>query len=311
MRGARAGAWDYDVIHHRMHWSQEIFELYGLDLTAGVPDDAGRLALIEPTHRKRVEREFQAALNEGRSIAIEFPILRPDGRETWTAMYGDVLLDPAGFPRAAYGISQDVTERKMLEKRQAVLLRELSHRGQEQPGDHMSIARQTLHAHNDPRAFVEAFEGRVRSLAQSHNLLTEGEIASARVGDIIRGQLAGIVGNIDDRLEINGTDLALPAEQATQLGLILHELATNAVKHGSLSADGGRVVIQWLASRGRLCLTWIECGGPPILSPPAKTGFGTRLIDASCKRVSRRFERSGLRARFELQIQPAPQSVPG
>jgi PAS domain S-box-containing protein len=302
LKGARAGAWDYDSLSGQMHWSQEMFELHGLDPAGEVPDERTRLSLIEPAHRERVRSAMKTALAEGLSIAIEFPILRPDGRELWAAMSGDVVMDADGRSLGARGILQDVSERKALEQRQAVLLRELSHRVKNSLAIILSIARQTLHSHNDPRAFVEAFEGRVRSLAQSHNLLTEGEISSARVGDIIRGQLSGLVGDLGDRLELRGPDVSLAAEQATQLGMILHELGTNAVKYGALSSDSGRVSIRWLASRKRLCLTWRERGGPAIEAPPVKSGFGTRLIDSSCKRVSRRFERLGLTARFELLI---------
>jgi PAS domain S-box-containing protein len=302
LKGARAGAWDYDAQSGRMHWSQEMFDLYGLDPAGGVPDEKARLSLIEPSHRDRVKSDFRTALAEGRSIAIEFPVLRPDGSEMWAAMSGDVFMDPDGQPLGARGIVQDISERKALERRQAVLLRELSHRVKNSLAIILSIARQTFHAHSDPRAFVEAFEGRVRSLAQSHNLLTEGEISSARVSDIIRGQLSGLVGDLGDRLDLRGPDVALAAEQATQLGMILHELGANAVKYGALSSEEGRVSIRWLASRKRLCLTWRERGGPAIEAPPERSGFGTRLIDSSCKRVSRRFERSGLTARFELLI---------
>ncbi|MFO1090869.1 MAG: PAS domain S-box protein [Hyphomicrobiales bacterium] len=302
LKGARAGAWDYDAVRNEMHWSQEMFELYGLDPGSAVPDEKARLEMVEPSHRMRVDLEFRSALKEGRSIALEYPIVRSDGTQTWTMMSGDIFLDPDGTPLAARGICQDITERKNLQSRQAILLRELSHRVKNSLAIVLSIARQTLHTHSDPKSFVEAFEGRVRSLAQSHNLLTEGELASARVSDIIRGQLSGIVGDIDDRLELKGPDVALTSEHATQLGMILHELATNAVKHGALSVPTGRILIRWLASRGRLCLTWRERGGPPIEKPPEKSGFGTRLIDSSSRRVSRRFERDGLTARFELRI---------
>jgi PAS domain S-box-containing protein len=302
LKGARAGAWDYDALTGRMHWSQEMFELHGLDPSGGVPDEKARLSLIDPAHRDRVRAAMRTALAEGLSIAIEFPILRPDGRETWAAMSGDVVVDADGRPLGARGLLQDVSERKTLEQRQAVLLRELSHRVKNSLAIILSIARQTLHAHHDPRAFVEAFEGRVRSLAQSHSLLTEGEISSARVGDIIRGQLSGLAGDLGDRLECRGPDVALGTEQATQLGMIVHERGNNAVKYGALSNEAGRVSIRWLASRKRLCLTWRERGGPAIEAPPVKSGFGTRLIDSSCKRVTRRFERLGLTARFELLI---------
>ena len=182
---------------------------------------------------------------QGGSFTLEFPIIRPDGTEIWTALAGDVIKDEQGRPVSARGIDQDITERKNWEKRQAMLLRELSHRVKNTLAVVQSVARQTLRSSPDTRSFVEAFEGRIRSLAASHSLLTEADWGGARLDTIIRHQVAAMVHGYEDRFRLRGPDVVLSAEMATQIGLVLHELATNAAKYGALSVPAGVVDIVW------------------------------------------------------------------
>ena len=264
LRSARAGAWDYDLQKRELHWSPEMFALYGLDPSDGDPTRESLALQIVPSHRKRARMEFSKAILQGGSFTLEFPIIRPDSSEIWTALVGDIIKDEAGRAVSARGIDQDITERKNWEKRQAMLLRELSHRVKNSLAVIQSVARQTLRSSSSPRAFVDAFEGRIRSLAASHSLLTEGGWSGARLDVIIRNQAAPLMEDFPRRYKLRGPNVVLTAEVATQLGLVLHELATNAAKYGSLSVSGGCVGIIWTASNGTLRLLWRERGGPPL-----------------------------------------------
>ena len=104
------------------------------------------------------------------------------------------------------------------------------------------------------------------------------------------------------RYKLRGPNVVLTAEVATQLGLVLHELATNASKYGSLSVSGGCVGIIWTASNGTLRLLWRERGGPPLKREPAKVGFGTLLVLSSALKVTRRFHRKGFSCKLQLAI---------
>lgn len=302
LRSARAGAWDYDLVRNELRWSPEMFVLYGLDPANGAPPREEIEAQIEPSHRDRFLAEFDKALAQGGSFIIEFPIIRPDGSEIWTAIVGDVIQDAAGRPVSARGIDQDITERKNWDKRQAMLLRELSHRVKNTLAVIQAMTRQTLRASSDPKSFALAFEGRIRSLASSHNLLTDANWSGAKLADVIHSQLGPMVNDVAKRLELRGPDVVLPAEAATQLGLVLHELGTNAAKYGALSTATGKITIVWTASRGKLCLTWRESGGPRIDTPPTHKGFGTALIASSASKVTRRFDPAGLSCRLELAL---------
>lgn len=302
LRSAHAGAWDYDALRKEFHWSPEMFILYGLDAANGVPRREHLIAQIAPSHRHRVRAELVKALAEGGSFTLEFPIVRPDGSEIWTAVVGDVIKDAAGRTVSARGIDQDITERKNWDKHQAMLLRELSHRVKNTLAVIQAMTRQTLRASSDPKSFAEAFEGRIRSLASSHILLTEANWSGAKLADVIRNQLGAMVDDVANRLALRGPNVVLPAETATQLGLVLHELGTNAVKYGALSTPAGKIAIVWTASRGKLCLTWRERGGPRIDTPPTHEGFGTALIVSSAGKVTRRFDPAGLTCKLELAL---------
>jgi two-component sensor histidine kinase len=149
---------------------------------------------------------------------------------------------------------------------------------------------------------VEAFEGRIRSLASSHSLLTEANWSGAKLADVIRNQLGGMVDDIAKRLTLRGPDVVLPAEAATQLGLVLHELGTNAAKYGALSTPAGKITIVWTAARGTLRLSWRERGGPRIDVRPIHEGFGTALLLSSAGKVTRRFDPAGLTCRLDLAL---------
>ncbi|WP_161957363.1 PAS domain S-box protein [Aestuariivirga litoralis] len=300
LKSARAGAWTFDLKRRELHWSPEMFALYGLDPAKGQPSREMLAQRISPAHRRRARKEFARAMLQGGSFTLEFPINRPDGTEIWTALAGDVIKDENGKPVAARGIDQDITERKNWEKRQAMLLRELSHRVKNTLAVVQSVARQTLRSSPSPRSFVDAFEGRIRSLAASHSLLTEADWGGARLDTIIHHQVAAMVQDHDGRFRLKGPDVVLSAEVATQIGLVLHELATNAAKYGSLSVPEGHVDIVWTATRTRLCLMWREHGGPKIAKKPEFTGFGTLLITSSAQKVTQRFLRDGLVCKLEF-----------
>lgn len=302
LRSARAGAWDMDLVRNQVHWSQEMYLLYGIDQGRGIPSREDLYGRIPAEHRARAKAEFNEALQKGGSFTVEFPIVRPDGSTIWTAIIGDVVKDEMGKSISARGIDQDITERKNWEVRQATLLRELSHRVKNTLAVIQSMTRQTLRANEDPRTFVEAFEGRIRSLAASHNLLTEIDWGNAKLPVVIRNQLEGMVESMESRFTLRGPDVVLSADVATQLGLVLHELGTNAAKYGALSRPDGHIDIVWTTLGGKLRLSWRERGGPPIEKLPSYSGFGSALLLSSTTKVTRHFARAGLTCRLEFAL---------
>jgi two-component system CheB/CheR fusion protein len=164
-----------------------------------------------------------------------------------------------------------------------------------------SIARQTLR--DAPKSFAEAFTGRIQALAAAHDILLETGWLTADLKDLASRQLAVVPG----RVKLTGPEITLPPILATSLGLVLHELVTNASKYGALSAAQGAVELSWElvgdAGQRRVVLTWKERGGPPV-APPDQEGFGSTLIERSLPgaTVERRFEPAGLICTIDLPL---------
>jgi len=161
-------------------------------------------------------------------------------------------------------------------EQQKLLRRELDHRVKNTLATVQAIAAQTASATPDPQEFREKFELRLKSLSRTHDMLTRDHWAGVPLETLLASELAPVPDQ--SRITLDGPELALGPEVAIALSLILHELATNAVKYGALSSAAARLAVRWSVSEDHeLDLTWTETGGPPV-SPPSREGFGSRLI---------------------------------
>jgi PAS domain S-box-containing protein len=201
----------------------------------------------------------------------------------------------------------DVTDRVNAERRQKLLVDELNHRVKNTLATVQAIASQTLRTAADPDAFREAFESRLIALAATHDLLTATSWRSAPLRDVLMVEFRPYGA---ERYRLEGPDVALAPSEALALGLLFHELATNAAKYGALSNGEGCVAVSWslVEAEGerRLALQWTERGGPPVQAP-ARRGFGSRLIERSLKGTLKGearldFAPDGLRCRVELPL---------
>jgi two-component sensor histidine kinase len=126
--------------------------------------------------------------------------------------------------------------------------------------------------------FRAAIRGRIQSLANVHTLFIQSRWSGAKLCDLVNQELAPYREGDDARVDVEGPDLVLEPNVAQIMGVIFHELATNAAKYGALSVNEGRIVVSWTrAKSGRLVLHWTETGGPAVM-PPARAGFGTRAM---------------------------------
>jgi PAS domain S-box-containing protein len=186
------------------------------------------------------------------------------------------------YPSPGGGLSvyfRDVSERKAAEDRQRLLLAELNHRVKNTLAVVQAIAARSLH---DGRSLPEArdvLEQRLRTLAGAHTLLTASEWRGADLRTLAARELEPY----GARVSLAGPALALEPKAALSLALVLHELATNAAKHGALSTPRGRVAVAWEVSEGvgrrSLRLSWRETGGPEVAAPSCARGFGRTLLE--------------------------------
>ncbi len=208
----------------------------------------------------------------------------------------------------------DISERHQVEeqlrageRRQRLLLGELTHRVRNILAVIQAIARNTFQKDDSTGEALVRFEGRLSALASAQTLLVESDWKGANLAELAHAQLRAYVMDGLERLRIAGEAVSLPSDIATPLGLVLHELATNAAKYGALSNAEGRVAVTWTVDRRNqpplLKLVWKETGGPAI-SPPAMTGFGSTLIDSaiSAAQVRRDFRPEGLTCTIEVAL---------
>ncbi|MGD9964978.1 MAG: HWE histidine kinase domain-containing protein [Hyphomonadaceae bacterium] len=204
----------------------------------------------------------------------------------------------------------DLIDRKQAEAQRELLVRELSHRVKNTLATVQAIAAQMFRAEEFGAGARAAFDDRLRGLARAHDILTSSNWSDASIVDIVHAAVEPHRGSSTTRrFEIAGPAVYISPRLALALSMTLHEMATNAAKYGALSAPNGRLSIGWrLADRDGeqvLHLSWREHDGPRV-SPPAATGFGTRLIEYTMRSangsVDLRYEPDGLVCAFIVPI---------
>ncbi|RAK57009.1 hypothetical protein DJ018_03335 [Phenylobacterium deserti] len=186
-----------------------------------------------------------------------------------------------GAVAGVVAVARDITERKEQDRHRELLINELNHRVKNTLAIVQNMARQSLRQLNTSAR--SAFDGRLIALAAAHDVLTRHSWQAAFMDEIVESALNPFVDAArPERLRSQGPRMRLESQHAVALSLALHELATNAVKHGALSVDEGSVDVHWWLTRSddgpEMKLLWTERGGPKV-TPPSKLGFGSRLIE--------------------------------
>lgn len=247
--------------------------LIGRDLA-----EALRTIWAEPFASEAIAR-FRHTLATGEPYAAESLERRADhgGDEAYDWRIERITL-PDGRPGVVCHF-YDLTERHRHEAHVALLMRELDHRARNMLTVVEAIARRTI-AH-DPNDFTDRFSRRIQALAANQELLVRNNWRAVPLAALVRSQLAFLGDLFDHRILASGPAIDISPAAAQTLGMVLHELATNAVKYGALSTADGRVSISWhLADAGadpRFCMAWEERDGP-VVSEPTQTGFGSTVI---------------------------------
>jgi len=221
-------------------------------------------------------------LMNGEAVEYQTRRLNRDGRSMDVWIRGAPVRSVEGNLFGASLIIRDITAQKQREEHVHFLMRELTHRSKNLLAVIQAMARQSLSLQTDPKDFVGRFSERLSSLAGSHDLLSIDDWAGASLTQLIRSQLQHFGDLLDTRILIKGADVILQPEAAQNIGIVLHELSTNAAKFGALSVETGIVIISWsIASNGdepRMRLNWREERGPPVLTPDHR-GFGRMVME--------------------------------
>lgn len=242
-------------------------EIVGTPLSRYVPED--QLA----THREMLAQKLKGTA----ATQYEMQVMGKDQQRRFTLEVNSRLIFDNGKPIAIHAIARDISERKNAETSQAVLIRELQHRTKNLLAVIQSVASNTLRRSHSLESAQEALIGRLHALAHAQEFVASGHGGGVSLRELVAAELSAF----GARAVITGESLVVGGAFAQTFALVLHELATNALKHGSLSAERGRVAIDWkidhATENAQLKFFWLERGGPPA-APPDNHGFGTQLI---------------------------------
>jgi PAS domain S-box-containing protein len=275
---------------------EELLQLTFQDITH--PDDLERdLHLFDVLMRGEIERYH-----------VEKRYIHKAGHAVWIDLTTALQRDELGSPQYCIPVIVDITERKVAEAElvesaaiQHRLTAEIDHRAKNLLAVIQAIARLSAHYCTSPDSFLDAFQDRIRALALTHTVLSDGHWQGASLRQIVTAETGAF--DTEGRVSFAGDDVLLKAATAQSLTMALHELATNATKYGALSTSGGRLAIAWRRrADGGLVLDWRESGGPPV-RPPARTGFGRMVIEGAAGHggaVDHRFRPEGVSCRIEV-----------
>lgn len=280
VRAAGIALWSWNVDSDRLTMDDVGYELWAMPKGKGVTfEDLS--ANIHPADRDRVRAAFSATRGIVGPYEIDFRILVGD-EVRWISARG--RGDDEGIRgRVMYGVFLDVTGRKQAEEANELLAGEMSHRVKNLIAIAGALTSMTSRSAETKEDMARELTHRLTALGRAHDLVrpVPGQIETAALlGDLLSVLLTPYddLGAFSGRIRISVPRMAIGESAATNLALVLHELATNSVKHGALSVDTGLLDVACLVENGTAAIVWTERGGPRVQPPTTAKGFGSGLL---------------------------------
>jgi PAS domain S-box-containing protein len=300
LAAGQMGSWEWEAGTQQLKWDEGQHRIFGVDPRRFTPTVENVRGLLHPEDLDAMQQTVEGMSKSARTQQIEFRVLRPNGETRWCTGSAAASVDANGKVTRVSGVTIDITDRKEAEERQTLLAREVDHRARNALAVIQSIIRLTRA--KSVEDYVSAIEGRIKALARAHTLLSDSRWNGADLATLVGEELAPY--RTGDKVSLHGPDVSLQPSTAQGLALALHELATNAAKHGALSSIKGKLSLTWQLRPDALVLEWTESGGPPI-TPPTSRSFGLRVIRASVEQqldgeATFRWEPNGLCCRLSI-----------
>jgi PAS domain S-box-containing protein len=308
LAAGQMGSWEWDIAANRGTWDEGQYRIFGVEPKNFQISTDNIRNLLHPDDWEPLRQVVLRMAKGERTQQVEFRVRRPNGELRWCTGTAAASLDAAGDVVRISGVTIDVTERKEAEERQVLLAREVDHRARNALAIIQSIIRLTRAKSVDD--YVATVEGRIKALALAHTLLSDSRWHGADLGTLVAEEFAPY--RSGNKVELKGPNVSLSPATAQGIALALHELATNAAKHGALSSLKGKVGLTWQLQSDILTLHWVENGGPPIKTPSARS-FGLKVIKASIEqqlggKTTFDWNPKGLRCDLSIALREAGES---
>jgi PAS domain S-box-containing protein len=285
-----------------MSWNRGAERLFGYaaEEVVGQP-----ITIVIPPDRLDEETQILARIRRGEGVQqLETIRRRKDGSQVEISLTVSPVRNRTGEIVGASKIARDITERKRAQERQALLLREMSHRVKNLFALAGAVITLSARTARTPEELAEQVRNRFGTLARAHELTLpdlrrEQAATPTTLAALARTIVSPFEEQNDRRVTIAGPEVVVGGHAVTSLALLLHELATNAAKYGALSTASGRIAVAWTVEKDVLSLSWAERDGPPVDGAGNSEGFGTSLVDGAVKgqlqgQIARRWDAGGL-----------------
>ncbi|MEF2550115.1 PAS domain S-box protein [Aurantimonas sp. A2-1-M11] len=303
LKAGRMGSWEWRLGSGSLHADPITRRLWALQ--------PGRIMAMRDLQRDDLmplANALAKAVGKGGEFEIELQVTHPDGSLGWVLVKGEVLFDEDGQARTVVGVTFDITERRKSDELRQLVTSELNHRMKNMLtliNSIISMSGTTMSVEDYKRVLRQ----RVGAVAQTHRLLLDSGWAGASLAELASAELQAYGYPDNAAITMTGPHVALEPGIGITLGLVLHELGTNAVKYGALSISEGRVHLGWHLGvrdgRRQVLIEWVESGGPTV-EEPVRRGFGSTLIERvltlSGAVVNISYEPSGVSCRIELPL---------
>ena len=277
---------------------------------AGSTDGEGWNDMFHPDDQDRARRLWEHSLATGDPYQIEYRLRRHDGQYRWTLGRALPIRDEAGAIVRWFGTCTDIHEQKEASEEREVIAQELSHRIKNIFAVISGLIAFSARGNPEFTTVAADLRARVTALGRAHDFVRPHSAQSRPAASPT--SLHGLLGELflpyqpqqGARILVEGADVKIDDRSATPIALLFHELATNATKYGALANEHGAITVRIRSEPDRLLLDWHEQGGVPV-SAPAKTGFGSQLIELSAVRqlggaVKRDWDPAGLRVEIAI-----------
>lgn len=280
------------------YYNARWYEFTGMPV--GSTDGEAWNGMFHPEDQDRAWAAWRHSLETGAPYEIEYRLRNAEGDYRWTLGRALPIRDQDGAITRWFGTCTDIHDHKLLEGQRAIVAQELSHRIKNIFAVISGLISYSVRHRPELSVVADDLRSRIMALSRAHDFVRPHSDASrpTRETNSLIGMLAELLAPYGDRISVSIDDARIDDRSATPLALVFHELATNAAKYGALSTDDGRVEVTSRQDNENIVLEWREVGGP-LISAPAKEGFGSKLMHLSATaqlngRIDRNWSGDGL-----------------